>query len=245
MYWSNEVLLVLFLASPTMILAVFQSRRSKSKARIEWKLICHTFLCVLFLSRACSILCTLIIQNMLWSFQWFSDADDDVDEACRAAVHALEILGVQRVAINIPELELLHVAHFCTIGSEMAESANTAHASKQWRQRMNNDTRASLALAKKFTSRDYIRAQVWTLYWLSTTITPDLYCTLPSMGCDCSSQIPFSYWDYPVEIVFLLCCFYHMLLFTNSALAHKIRICACRSQRHWRWCQCCSLNRFW
>ncbi|CAD7698951.1 unnamed protein product [Ostreobium quekettii] len=92
-------------------------------------------------------------------WQWFTDADDDVVEACRQAVTRLESLGVVRVAINIPDLELMRVAHACTIASEQCESTNTPYVSKKWRRQMNNDVRMGLAMARTFTSRDYIHAQ--------------------------------------------------------------------------------------
>eukprot|EP00803_Ostreobium_quekettii_P000488 evm.model.scf_3152.2 EVM.evm.TU.scf_3152.2 scf_3152:9825-15920(+) len=98
-----------------------------------------------------------LTMGIYW--QWFNDANSSVVEVCTRAVRLLEELGVSLKAINIPDLELLRVAHTCTIASEMAQAFNRAYNGRKWRSRMNNDIRVSLGIARAFTAKDYVQAQ--------------------------------------------------------------------------------------
>lgn len=53
----------------------------------------------------------------MW-LQWFDDCGDEVRAACNGMLEHLRSAGAEIVQVVIPELELLRVAHACTIGCE-------------------------------------------------------------------------------------------------------------------------------
>ncbi len=78
---------------------------------------------------------------------WFEHAASDVVEVCWRAVRE----------IKIDRLEEIRVAHALTIASEMAASMEPYD--RRYRRQFSADTRINLSLARRFTSRDYVRAQ--------------------------------------------------------------------------------------
>ena len=87
---------------------------------------------------------------------WFAHADPEVVAACEGVLARLVEHGATIRKIEIPGLDALRVAHAVTILSEMA-SAMSSYPTE--RHRLAPATRISLALARSFTSDDYLRAQ--------------------------------------------------------------------------------------
>ncbi len=88
---------------------------------------------------------------------WFEDADDGVVKACYETIEKLSDLGVSVVEIDLPELGLLRTAHMVTISTEMLCSQRPHFG--EHLQDYGHDTRLNLALARRITADDYIRAQ--------------------------------------------------------------------------------------
>lgn len=88
---------------------------------------------------------------------WFDDGREEVVEAARALLHQLTQRGAVLVDIELPELDLLRVAHLVSITSEMGTAMDRYY--QDHRTDFGNDVRANLALARRLTSRDYVRAQ--------------------------------------------------------------------------------------
>ncbi len=120
---------------------------------------------------------------------WFRHADGDVVNACQDVVDDLCAQGAERVAIEIPDLDAIRVAHAITIASEMA--VNVGDAYERDCTRFGLDVRISLALARSLTSRDYIRAQrvrtgamrsfAAALETCDVIVTPTTGCAAPSI----------------------------------------------------------------
>ncbi|XP_078265219.1 uncharacterized protein LOC144598735 [Rhinoraja longicauda] len=98
------------------------------------------------------------LENIKFGIDWkfFTDCDPEVLEICQKAVYYLSGLGGKMVDVTIPELEEVQTAHLISIMCETREALNmdfNNHYNK-----MNLDTRLTLAMASKFTSSDYIQA---------------------------------------------------------------------------------------
>ncbi|MFW6293341.1 MAG: amidase [Spirochaetota bacterium] len=87
---------------------------------------------------------------------WFHHADAEVVAACESRLERLVDSGAEVHEVDIPDLDALRIAHAVTILSEMT-SAMSAYP--QARRSFAPATRISLALARSFTSDDYVRAQ--------------------------------------------------------------------------------------
>ncbi len=88
---------------------------------------------------------------------WFKHATPAMVEACEQLLKRLEALGARVRDVELPELESARVAHVVIITSEMAAALDQhygAHARD-----FSLEVRISLALARSFTSRDYVQAQ--------------------------------------------------------------------------------------
>ena len=92
-------------------------------------------------------------------WQWFHHADSEVVAACEAMLKKYESMGCTIHEITIPNLEANRVAHAITIASEMAQSMNTMYDNTHRFKEHGLDVRINLALARQFTSTDYILAQ--------------------------------------------------------------------------------------
>jgi Asp-tRNA(Asn)/Glu-tRNA(Gln) amidotransferase A subunit family amidase len=88
---------------------------------------------------------------------WFEDAEPDQVTACRAALDWLQAAGASLVEVELPDLELARVAHAITITSEMNASMEAGYA--RHRKDFGLDVRVTLALTRRLTGRDYVRAQ--------------------------------------------------------------------------------------
>ncbi|NCN04762.1 MAG: amidase [Spirochaetales bacterium] len=88
---------------------------------------------------------------------WFEDGREEVVQTARALVDNLVALGAQVIDIELPDIDLLRIAHLVTISSEMRSAMDPdikVRASD-----FGHETRSSLALARHLTISDYLQAQ--------------------------------------------------------------------------------------
>ncbi|HEV8268036.1 MAG TPA: amidase, partial [Thermoanaerobaculia bacterium] len=89
---------------------------------------------------------------------WFEDADEEVVRICRAHLDRLaDERGLRIVEIEIPELGAAQIAHLVLVAGEMSAAMETEY--RMNRRSFGLDVRANLALARDFTTRDYVKAQ--------------------------------------------------------------------------------------
>jgi Asp-tRNA(Asn)/Glu-tRNA(Gln) amidotransferase A subunit family amidase len=88
---------------------------------------------------------------------WFRHAHPEIVAACDAQVRRFEKAGARIRKIELPRLNSLRVAHVVSIASEMAMAMEEYY--DVHRTDFGCDVRINLALARSFTSRDYVRAQ--------------------------------------------------------------------------------------
>jgi Asp-tRNA(Asn)/Glu-tRNA(Gln) amidotransferase A subunit family amidase len=89
--------------------------------------------------------------------QWFEDASPEIVQACREKLQIFEDAGAVVQEISIAGLEETRVGHAITILTEMATAMEPHYATH--RKDFGHATRINLALAREFTSRDYVLAQ--------------------------------------------------------------------------------------
>jgi len=88
---------------------------------------------------------------------WFRHATDDMVSACEAMLQKFESMGAELREVVIPDLEAGRVAHTITIAGEMAQALDRTYA-EHYREH-GADVRINLALARAFTTMDYVQAQ--------------------------------------------------------------------------------------
>ncbi|XP_078088841.1 uncharacterized protein LOC144506507 [Mustelus asterias] len=88
--------------------------------------------------------------------KFFKDCNAEIFDLCHKATQYLQSFGATLVDIHIPELEEVQISHAICILSEIRQSLDMDF--KNQYNKMNLDTRASLAIASKFTAVDYIQA---------------------------------------------------------------------------------------
>lgn len=88
---------------------------------------------------------------------WFEHADPEIVRICRQAVEDLEARGASVRRLELAGLEAIRVAHAVTILTEMADFAAPHYA--RHRKDFAGDTRINLAIARRLTARDYLKAQ--------------------------------------------------------------------------------------
>ncbi|RLC99597.1 MAG: amidase [Chloroflexi bacterium] len=88
---------------------------------------------------------------------WFRHAATSVVSACESLLKELERAGAQVREIVIPNLENARVAHTLTIAGEMAQAMGRYYDDHHREHGL--DVRINLAMAREFTTRDYIQAQ--------------------------------------------------------------------------------------
>ncbi len=123
---------------------------------------------------------------------WFEHASPAMVEKCKGMLAGLRAMGAEICEIEIPELEAARVAHVVTIVSEMM-AALQRYAAEHSRE-YGLDVRTTLALAREFTSRDYIQAQRLrtrtiahfsrALESVDAIVTPATGCTAPPIPRD-------------------------------------------------------------
>jgi len=88
---------------------------------------------------------------------WFAHATDDMTASCAAMLKQFEQMGATVRDVAIPDLEAGRVAHTLTIAGEMAQALDYTYAEHHRQHGL--DVRLNLALARAFTTRDYVQAQ--------------------------------------------------------------------------------------
>ena len=89
--------------------------------------------------------------------QWFEDAAPEIVQTCKDGLKIFEKAGAVVKELRIAGLEETRVGHAITILTEMATAMEPHFAAH--RKDFAHATRINLALARKFTSRDYLLAQ--------------------------------------------------------------------------------------
>lgn len=88
---------------------------------------------------------------------WFRHASAEVVSACEAMLKQFEGMGAEIREVVIPDLEANRVAHLITIASEMAQAMDETYAKHHKEHGL--DVRTNLALARAFSTTDYVKAQ--------------------------------------------------------------------------------------
>jgi Asp-tRNA(Asn)/Glu-tRNA(Gln) amidotransferase A subunit family amidase len=123
---------------------------------------------------------------------WFEHADPAVVTTCKEAVRRLQSLGATLVEVEIPELELVRLAHLVIIATEMASARLQDSASA--RAQYGYDVRLNFALAGDITAAEYIQARRLrarlcrqiedVLDTVDAIVTPTTGCTAPIIAPD-------------------------------------------------------------
>ncbi|PRQ49594.1 putative hydrolase [Rosa chinensis] len=91
--------------------------------------------------------------------EWFNDCSDEIRECCTNALDRLhKQYGWKTVEVTIPEIEVMRLAHYLTIGSECSTSLSS-HLEKLDFKELGWDVRVGLAVYGAFSSKEYIQAQ--------------------------------------------------------------------------------------
>lgn len=88
---------------------------------------------------------------------WFRHATPEIVQHCESLVRALVARGATLRDVELPELDLLRVAHIVTITSEMVAAMMPYDG--QHRHDFGLDARANLASARGATAAEYVKAQ--------------------------------------------------------------------------------------
>jgi Asp-tRNA(Asn)/Glu-tRNA(Gln) amidotransferase A subunit family amidase len=123
---------------------------------------------------------------------YFSDAHESIVNACERAVESLCRRGATRHDITLPGLDLLRTTHMVTIVSEMLSSM-MPQLNKD-RRVFGHDVRLNLALARRITNADYVKAQrLRSRFYrdfsrvfenVDVIVTPTTACTAPVIKDD-------------------------------------------------------------
>ncbi len=87
---------------------------------------------------------------------WFEHAEEDVVRQCKKGLAALEKAGAKIVEIEVPELNMMRVAHAVTILSEMASAMQNYPENFQ---DFSQTSRISLSIGRNLSALDYVQAQ--------------------------------------------------------------------------------------
>jgi Asp-tRNA(Asn)/Glu-tRNA(Gln) amidotransferase A subunit family amidase len=88
---------------------------------------------------------------------WFRHASPEIVAGCESLVHALVARGAELREVDVPDLDMMRVAHIVTITSEMV--AAMMPYDHRHRHDFGLDARANLASARSSTAAEYVRAQ--------------------------------------------------------------------------------------
>ncbi|KAI4343485.1 hypothetical protein L6164_010826 [Bauhinia variegata] len=90
--------------------------------------------------------------------KWFNDCSDEIKTCCSEALNKLrDHYGWKIIDVTIPEIEVMRLAHYLTIGSECSTSLD-AFREKNFAE-LGWDTRVALNIYGAFSSKEYIKAQ--------------------------------------------------------------------------------------
>ncbi|CAA0839502.1 Fatty acid amide hydrolase [Striga hermonthica] len=91
--------------------------------------------------------------------KWFDDCTDDIRVCCSNVVSKLsDEYGWTTVKFTIPEIEVMRLSHYVTIGSECSNSIGT-HLKKLDKGEVGCDVRVGLSIYGSFHSNEYLNAQ--------------------------------------------------------------------------------------
>ncbi|CAL2257495.1 unnamed protein product [Prunus armeniaca] len=91
--------------------------------------------------------------------EWFNDCSDDIRECCSNALERLQKkYGWKTVEVTIPEIEMMRLAHYVTIGSECSTSLSSFLEKLDFKE-LGWDARVALAVYGAFSGKEYIKAQ--------------------------------------------------------------------------------------
>ena len=120
---------------------------------------------------------------------WFEHASNDMVSTCNARLEELVARGAELVPIEVPDLDLVRLAHLITIASEMRAAMDRYYSSQK--HLLGLDVRTNLALAQRFMSIDYVKAQQARTAAMATMAelfekvdliaTPTTGCTAPTI----------------------------------------------------------------
>ncbi|KAJ9558735.1 hypothetical protein OSB04_013349 [Centaurea solstitialis] len=97
--------------------------------------------------------------RMAKSNEWFNDCSDDIRACCLRALASLhKLYGWETVEVTLPDIEVMRLAHYVTIGSECTASI-AHHLEKLGKSVSGWDVRVALSIYGSFDSRDYLNAQ--------------------------------------------------------------------------------------
>jgi len=85
-----------------------------------------------------------------------NDADDNVVSATKNAIEYFKSQGAQIVSIDLPHLQEIHMAHGCTILTEMNDFM--FHHKDNW-EKLSPETKVSLSIGKSWSSSEFCAAQ--------------------------------------------------------------------------------------
>lgn len=91
--------------------------------------------------------------------EWFNDCTEDIRVCCSDALAKLyDKYGWKTIEVTVPEIEVMRLAHYLTIGSECSTSI-ACHLEKLDKSELGWDARVALAVYGAFSSREYLNAQ--------------------------------------------------------------------------------------
>ncbi|XP_027075558.1 fatty acid amide hydrolase-like isoform X1 [Coffea arabica] len=92
--------------------------------------------------------------------EWFNDCTDDIRVCCSNALAKLfDVYGWKTIEVTMPEIEVMRLAHYLTIGSECSTSI-ACHLEKLDMAELGWDARVALSVYGAFNSREYLNAQM-------------------------------------------------------------------------------------
>uniref|UniRef100_A0A7N0TUT7 Amidase domain-containing protein n=1 Tax=Kalanchoe fedtschenkoi TaxID=63787 RepID=A0A7N0TUT7_KALFE len=91
--------------------------------------------------------------------EWFNDCSDEIRNCCSNALTQFrKRYGWETVEVTIPEIEVMRLAHYLTIGSECSSSISS-YLKKVDRGESGWDVRVALSVYGAFNSKEYLNAQ--------------------------------------------------------------------------------------
>ncbi|KAJ4715190.1 Fatty acid amide hydrolase [Melia azedarach] len=92
--------------------------------------------------------------------EWFNDSSDDIRVCCSRALDLLcSRFAWKSVDVTIPDIEVMRLAHYVTIGSECTTSLSSYLKDMNNNSEQGWDARVALGVYGSFSSQEYIKAQ--------------------------------------------------------------------------------------
>ncbi|KAL3324032.1 hypothetical protein AABB24_038281, partial [Solanum stoloniferum] len=91
--------------------------------------------------------------------EWFNDCNEEIRVCCSRALEKLQDnYGWETIEVTIPEIEVMRLAHYVTIGSECSTSIGR-ELEKLNKDEVGWDARVALSVYGSFSSQEYLNAQ--------------------------------------------------------------------------------------